>query len=456
MPNKNHLSKSKNVVVSIQTPIQAPIQAPIPELTNSRQALSLFSGAGGDTCGLEQAGWNVTHFSENNDAAIKTHLAAFPSSQLLLGANNSNDIKNIPDSTFEKLRGKTDLIFAGFPCQGFSHAGRKRSEDPRNELVHEFVRATQIIQPTWIIGENVKGLLSRKGVHPVGSQPRPVIEIIRELFETIGYKITYKVIDAIEVGVPQLRKRLIIIGHKGDKYPHILWPSIQAIPKIRPILSSTLEGAMEMPTTLYKCSEQPNRFWIHTTETSPSGTPHPNLVRLVSGIRNLSSKELEEGGYPSKSKIQYTEPNGLISFGVRKSGYHGQILDPDAPSKTIICTYNLCPRLFVGLHNPSTGKYWIRCLTYKECGQIQGFVENYPWQGQTKDKIIQIGNAVPPSLATNIARLLDNSSNSISFKDFPQEVPIIVSSKDSKKSGKSAEGTKGAEVAEDAEDTDED
>jgi DNA (cytosine-5)-methyltransferase 1 len=328
----------------------------------------------------------------------------------------------IPDATFEKLRGSIDLIFAGFPCQGFSHAGRKRNEDPRNELVHEFIRATRIIQPTWIIGENVKGLLSRKGAYPNGTALRPVIDIIKELFNSIGYKITYKVVDAVDVGVPQLRKRLIIIGHKGDKYPHITWPTSTTSPTIRSILSGTLEGAMEMPPTLYRCAEQPPRFWIQTTETCPSGAPHPNMVRLVSGVRNLSSKELEQGGYAPKSKIQYTEPNGLISFGVRKSGYHGQILDPDAPSKTIICTYNLCPRLFVGLHNPDAEKYWIRCLTYKECGQIQGFAENYPWQGGTKEKIIQIGNAVPPPLATTIARILDGGESSIVFKDVPQEV----------------------------------
>lgn len=118
--------------------------------------------------------------------AVETHLKAFPESVLLRSKDGATDIKKIEDEVFKRLNGKIDLIFGGFPCQGFSHAGKKRMNDPRNELIHEFVRATKIIEPEWIIGENVKGLLSRKGVYPVGTRERPVIEIINELFEEIG------------------------------------------------------------------------------------------------------------------------------------------------------------------------------------------------------------------------------------------------------------------------------
>lgn len=308
-------------------------------------------------------------------------------------------------------------------CQGFSHAGKKRTDDPRNELVHEFVRAARLAQPEWIIGENVKGLLARKGVYPEGTAARPVIDIIRGLFEEIGYKMTYRVFDATEVGVPQLRKRLIYIGHRGDLYPHIPWDSLVAPsppPSIRGILEATLEGAVRLPD-LYKPAEQPARFWIQTTETEPTGTPHPNLVRLVEGKRSLSTKEKRDKKLDKKAKVLYTEPAGLISFGVRKGCYHGQVLDPDAPSKTIICAYNQCPRLFVGLHNPATGAYWVRCLTVRECGQIQGFPADYPWQGATKDKITQIGNAVPPPLATAVAGLLERAT----FAAEPQAVGAV-------------------------------
>ena len=305
-------------------------------------------------------------------------------------------------------------------CQGFSHAGKKNSNDSRNELVHEFARAARLAQPEWIIGENVKGLLARKGKdpHEATTAPlRPVIDIIRDLFERIGYKITYKVIDVTEIGVPQHRKRLILVGHRGNQYPHMPWEALEPattppLTSVRSFLDSHLRGAMVLPA-LYNPTAQPAHYWIPTTETEIQGTPHPNLSRLVQGIRNPSSKEKADN--PSIS-AQIVEPAGLISYGVRKGGYHGMILNPDVACNTIISTYNLCPRLFVGLHNATNGTYYIRCMTPKELGQIQGFPADYAWQGTEKEQIAQIGNAVPPPLAERIVRSLER----VVFKDFPQ------------------------------------
>ena len=98
------------------------------------------------------------------------------------------------------------------------------------------------------------------------------------------------------------------------------------------------------------------------------------------------------------------------------------ILNPDIACNTIISTYNLCPRLFVGLHNATTGKYWIRCMTPKELGQIQGFPADYAWQGPEKCKIAQIGNAVPPPLAERIVKTLDN----VIFMTTPQTLADVV------------------------------
>jgi DNA (cytosine-5)-methyltransferase 1 len=386
----------------------------------TKNVLSLFSGGGGDSFGFKEAGWNITHYSENNSNAIKTHQTCFPDTILLKNKDGtSTDIRKIEDDIFKELKGKIHLIFAGFPCQGFSHAGKKKQDDPRNELVHEFVRATKWIEPEWIIGENVKGLLSRKGVFPPDTPERPIIDIITELFKSIGYTITYRIIDAREVGVPQIRKRLILIGHKGlETYPYMPWDRLLKIPEklsIRNILEPTLKNAMELPE-LYKPSEKSKHYWIETHETHVFGKPHPNLERLVSGKRNLSTKEKREQEFSEKETVEFIEPKGLISFGVRNSGYHGEILDPDSSSKTIICAYNQCPRLFVGLYNPIIEKYWIRCLTVEECSQIQGFPKGYIWEGTEKEQIVQIGNAVPPPLAKWIGENL----HTITFHEIPQ------------------------------------
>lgn len=91
-------------------------------------------------------------------------------------------------------------------CQGFSHVGKKKESDPRNELVYEIVRVVQCVRPEWIIGENVSGLLSRHGHHPSTGVKIPVIEIINSLFNEIGYPLTWSVITATMFGIPQNRK----------------------------------------------------------------------------------------------------------------------------------------------------------------------------------------------------------------------------------------------------------
>ena len=388
----------------------------------AKNAISLFSGAGGDSLGLKHAGYNVIAFSEFKKPAIATHLKEFPSCRLLTCPETaSNDITKIPDETFEYYKHTVDIVFAGFPCQGFSHAGKKNADDPRNELVNEFVRVVNSTKPNYIIGENVAGLLSRKGKDPKTGKLRPVIDIIRDLFEAIGYNITYKVLKATDFGVPQERKRLIIVGTPDEKgHPHMPWDSLASttLPKhntIRSFLETHLEGAVEFAEENIPDGLSPH-YWIITDAKKATGKPHPNLVRLADGIRNKSSKEKNDGGDDSPLTID----GGLISFGVRKSAYHGQVLDPDMACKTIICTYGSCPRLFVGLHNPDEGKFWVRCLSVKELGQIQGFPAEYKWQGNEKEIITQIGNAVPPALCESVVRSLPH----IVYKDHKQTVSI--------------------------------
>jgi DNA (cytosine-5)-methyltransferase 1 len=400
------------------------------------KAISLFSGAGGDTLGLKRAGYDVIAFSEFKKPAIATHLAEFPNSVLLNHPESGlNDITQIPDSVFLKYVDQVDLVFSGFPCQGFSNAGKKKVDDPRNELVNEFARVVRLVRPKWIIGENVSGLLSRTGKDPYTGKIRPVIKIIQDIFSRIGYNITYKVLKATEFGVPQERKRLIIVGCKADQgFPHMSWESLKSptYPKynsIRPFLERHLNDAMEFDEKNIP-EDLSDHYWIETDEKDVSGKPHPNLVRLVHSIRNKSSKEKKESDDTSSIIVE----GGLISFGVRKSSYHGQVLDPDLPSKTIICTYGVCPRLFVGLYNPRIKKYWIRCLSIKELGQIQGFPMEYKWQGKEKEIITQIGNAVPPSLCESVVSSLSDVTFHLS-----SQVDSLESSNDNDEKEESAE-----------------
>lgn len=320
-------------------------------------AISLFSGAGGDTLAMETAGINVVAFSENNKDCIATHKARFPDSKWL-GDSVKGDISKIPDSEFEQYTGNIFVVFAGFPCQGFSNAGKKDIADPRNKMFHQFLRVVDIVKPTWIIGENVAGLLTKN----TDDGESKVIDAIQNHFTEIGYPLKYQVYDMTSAGVPQSRKRLIMIGNcKG--IPFEMPTFKEAKVGLQHILEPSLEDAMECHL------DPPKNCFVNIPESEDiSGTPHPYLVK------------------------KYNE--GLISFGKRDSPVHSEVLDITKPCKTVICAYSFQPRHYVCLKKPS-GKTYVRCLNTRELGQIQSFPKDYPFKGSHDSIVKQIGNAVP-------------------------------------------------------------
>ena len=136
--------------------------------TDKMKAISLFSGMGGDTLGFEQANVDVVAYSELRPTFRKTHEANFPDSKVI-GENVNSDITKITDEEFKTYENQIQFLFAGFPCQSFSSGGLRKVNDPRNTLFTEFVRAARIIKPDVIIGENVKGLLTKKVATPLHS-----------------------------------------------------------------------------------------------------------------------------------------------------------------------------------------------------------------------------------------------------------------------------------------------
>jgi DNA (cytosine-5)-methyltransferase 1 len=349
---------------------------------NKMKAISLFSGCGGDTLGLEMSDIDVIAYVEKERVFQETHNTNFPNSELI-----GSDIAKIPDKDFEKYKGKIDIIFAGFPCQGFSNAGKKQANDPRNTLFKEFARAVKIIKPKYIIGENVKGLLSRKT-----DNGEDYIDIIEKEFTDMGYIIKHQVCKTHEYGVPQKRERLIIIGTntgKTLKFPEPFTTS----PNLQGIISFNMKGALKIDADHYNMAELVPAECILTDKTNTEDTndPHPFLT-----LR----------GSPSEPKFTYNgiTHDNLISFAKRSSGNHIEVIDIRKPSKTIICTYGHQPRLFVPLKNANG--YFLRALLPDELKQIQGFPADYTICGNDSKKIIQIGNAVPPPLIKVIVEAL--------------------------------------------------
>ena len=179
----------------------------IKELTKTKNVLDLFCGAGGLSKGFEWAGYNIIAANDNFSAACLTYKTNHPKTTLIEGDITKKDIKN---NLFRVIKNKkVDIVIGGPPCQGFSYAGKRLVDDPRNFLYKEFMEIVKKIRPKVVLIENVEGILT--------SNSGKTFENIKENFRDLGYIVEGKKMHAVRFGVPQKRKRVIIIGLlKGD------------------------------------------------------------------------------------------------------------------------------------------------------------------------------------------------------------------------------------------------
>lgn len=350
-------------------------------------AISLFSGMGGDSLGIVNAGLNLIAYCEKEAKFCETHDLNFSNCKLL----GDGDITKVDDNDFLVYKNKVDLIFAGFPCQGFSQAGKKLSNDPRNTLFREFLRSTKLINPKYIIGENVKGLLTRQT-----DTLELFIDIIESEFQNIGYKMYKKVMKCNLHGIPQNRQRLIIVGIRDDLNQEFTFPlEEENNQNLKNIIKFSMEGSIKINLDDFDFKKNIPEECILTDMNNDEievsegiNKPHPNL-KLLSKDKN----------YEYKGKIYPRR----IHFG-KRIPVGGEIIDIRKPLNTIICTYARQPRFFVPLQNKNG--YYLRCLLPDELKQIQGFPHNYKIKGNKTQQIVQIGNAVPPPLITKVIESL--------------------------------------------------
>ena len=234
------------------------------------------------------------------------------------------------------------------------------------------------------------GLLSRKT-----SNGEYFIDVICKEFDEIGYNVKYQVCHIVQHGAPQLRKRLIIVGIRKDlnkvfTFPEPLNDRKTNLPGLTDIIEFSMEGTMKIKKEDYDFSTLPEECIIkdlNNNDNEDTDNIHPYLKMKV------ASKNVEYNGKKLKN---------LISFSKRDSPLHIEIIDIRKPSKTIICSYDHQPRLFVPIQNKKG--YYLRCLLPDELKQIQGFPKNFKLCGNKKQKIKQIGNAVPPPLIERIIK----------------------------------------------------
>ena len=299
------------------------------------KVVSLFSGAGGLDLGFIMAGHKIIWANDCYNDAVETYKKNI-GEHIVCDDIINIDSADIPDC---------EIVIGGFPCQGFSVANTKRTvEDKRNKLYLQLVRIISQKQPEFFLAENVKGLLSLDN--------GKVFEMILGDFSRLGYNISYRVLNAADYGVPQIRQRIIIVGVRDDLKFKYRFP---------------------LPT--------------HNAE----GTE--NLLKWVSVGRALS--DIPDPDTPNKmANHDYSK------YKLNFNGYLGhRALNPDKPAPTVTARGDDKGGVVI-LPHPNA----MRRMSCRELATVQSFPLDYVFVGNRSSVYRQIGNAVPPLLAYALAK----------------------------------------------------
>lgn len=390
------------------------------------RVISLFSGAGGMDLGFINAGFEIVWANDFFKEAVESYKKNVDN-RIVFGDITKIDSSQMPDDI--------DLVIGGFPCQGFSVANTKRSmKDERNFLYKEMLRVIRDKQPKFFVAENVKGILSMK--------KGKVIEMIKNDFRKLGYKVDARLLNAAEYGVPQARERVVIIGNRigvDNPYPKAThWVDSkkydskeglkdpvtveQTIGFLSNVRLSEKPITLDDGTIIYNHMAATNvydKFWGRKYKV--------NQAKICDYLRMWRDK----AGYTTKKVDEHFGYKYTAGHWFRKDNHSGSIPKPsdwwelkkifgfdnkydkkvttmvekeikfeqslritnwDRPSDTITAT---SPEIHVNKE---------RRLSARECAMLQTFPMDYQFVGSLNVVYKQIGNAVPVKLAEQIAK----------------------------------------------------
>ncbi len=363
------------------------------------KVIDLFSGVGGLSYG----------FAHNDNFEIIAANEILPNMAKAYSLNHPTvkvyieDIKNFGLAKVERDLGSKaqaiDIVIGGPPCQAYSTVGKRLMDDPRGKLFQEYYRVLKEFKPKLFLFENVKGLLSM--------QDKELLKAIISLFESLGYKVKYQLLNAVDYGVPQIRERIIIIGSKFKKeveYPQATHHSLNEETNLfKNTLSPylTLEQAIgDLPfiKTNEKSSEyadQPqNEFQKLMRKNAPEKLMDHNSPKNNEKLVKIMAL-LPDGGTPEDLPEDLRPTSGFKNTYCR--------LWWKRPSTTI--TRNLGTPSSSRCIHPKVP----RPLTTREGARIQCFPDDYQFYGSRADRNLQIGNAVPTFLSNAIAKAIANT-----------------------------------------------
>lgn len=353
------------------------------------KAIDLFCGAGGLSTGLKKSGFRLCLGVDIDEKALKTYKCNLKRTKVL-----KEDIKKVTGEKITELTGinrRDNFLLAGCPpCQGFSSLGKRDANDEKNELVYEYIRIINELEPSFILMENVPGMSTGVGKEIFKN-------VVKELEE--NYHVEYATLNAADFGVPQIRKRLVLHGIRNDVYDNLGLDKEKQ--KILPKSTHSKEkkkghrkwvtvrkAIFDLPILGAGESYDDGIIKNHKARSlSETNIERLQEIRLHGGNREMISEELQLECH-KKENVSYTDTYGII--------------DPDKPAPTITSG---CTIISKGRYCHPTQN---RGLSIREAARLQSFDDKFEFQGNMGEMSLQIGNAVPPKLAQASGKVIIN------------------------------------------------
>lgn len=338
-----------------------------------KKIVSLFSGAGGIDLGFDAAGFNTVFASDIWPVACKTLEQNFPDAKIVCESVEKLDFQSI-----KREHPEIAGVVGGPPCPPFSKSRFYRTEKQRGLddadgflTVSNYFRAVEVLEPEFFFFENVHGFVYKPH--------KSALEYLKEESKRLGYKISFKVLNAADFGVPQTRERFICIGVK-EKYDDFIFPEQT---HIKP---EKLNNSMLLPWVTAGDVLGDIDFDLPEDEKMKAGSKDHELLKQIP---------------PGDNYLYFTEQRGHPSPKFKwRSRYWSFLLklSPSRPSWTIQASFS---------NNMGPFHWKNRFLRIQEVKRIQTFDDCYYLEGAFKDQWRQIGNAVPPLLVKEIAKRIN-------------------------------------------------
>ena len=360
------------------------------------KVIDLFCGVGGLSYGFQaNKSFEIVAANEILPSMATAYAINHPSVNVYTG-----DIKNFDSNWLESDLGEKaddiDIIVGGPPCQAYSTVGKRSSNDPRGKLFREYHRILTEFRPKLFLYENVKGLLSMQG--------GKLFKDIVSLFESLGYSVQYKLLNAADYGAPQIRERVIIVGSRLTSRFQYPIPTHYDPSKPLDLFKRHLKPYLTLGEAIgdlpliksgeesFKYATEPkNEFQKLMRMNAPKKIMDHNAANHGAKLIKIM-ESLPEGGSPADLPKNLRPTSGFKNTYCR--------LWWNRPSTTL--TRNLGTPSSSRCIHPKTP----RPLTTREGARIQCFPDDYKFYGSRSDKNLQIGNAVPTVLSVSLANMI--------------------------------------------------